>query len=185
MERPRARRRRTRWGSTDRVDLLGHVDEETKHAELASAWVALAPSVKEGWGLCVVEAASHGTPTVAYEGAGGLSESIVDGRTGRPGDDLDAMTAAVDRLLRDATASATRSAGRSRALPAVHVVAHDRVVGVAARRPCRGLPLESGTDAIVTPVTRRQRIGGRSAAVVEELVRRQDDLLALDDGDPS
>jgi glycosyltransferase involved in cell wall biosynthesis len=88
-------------GVTDRVDLLGHVDEETKHAELASAWVALAPSIKEGWGLCVVEAASHGTPTVAYRGAGGLSESIVDGRTGVLVDDLDAMTAAVDRLLRD------------------------------------------------------------------------------------
>ena len=44
--------------------------------------MALAPSVKEGWGLCVVEAASHGVPTVAYRDAGGLSESIVHGRTG-------------------------------------------------------------------------------------------------------
>ena len=86
-------------GVTAQVDLLGHVDELTKNSELAAAWLALAPSVKEGWGLSVVEAASHGTPTVAYTGTGGLSESIVDGHTGVLVDDLDAMVATVDRLL--------------------------------------------------------------------------------------
>ncbi|WP_406831029.1 glycosyltransferase family 4 protein [Pedococcus sp. KACC 23699] len=88
-------------GVEDDVTLLGFVDEATKHAELSSAWVALAPSVKEGWGLCVVEAASHGVPTVAYSDAGGLSESIIDGRTGILVDDLDAMTHAVAALLAD------------------------------------------------------------------------------------
>lgn len=97
-------------GVADRVDLLGHVDEVTKHRELASAWLALAPSVKEGWGLCVVEAASHGTPTVAYRDAGGLSESIVDGHTGRLVDDLDEMVAAVEALLRDPDARAALGA---------------------------------------------------------------------------
>ena len=90
-------------GVEDDVTLLGFVDEATKHAELSGAWVALAPSVKEGWGLCVVEAASHGVPTVAYADAGGLSESIIDGRTGLLVDDLDAMTHAVSRLLADKT----------------------------------------------------------------------------------
>jgi glycosyltransferase involved in cell wall biosynthesis len=85
----------------DDVDLLGFVDEETKHAELASAWIALAPSVKEGWGLCVVEAATHGVPTIAYTGAGGLSESIVHRRTGLLVDSLDDMTHEVARLLAD------------------------------------------------------------------------------------
>lgn len=69
-------------GVQDRVDLLGFVDEDTKAVELDRAWLMLAPSVKEGWGLSVVEAASHGVPTVAYHGAGGLSESIIDGATG-------------------------------------------------------------------------------------------------------
>ena len=91
-------------GVADCVDLLGFVPEEVKHAELASAWVALAPSVKEGWGLCVVEAASHGVPTIAYEGAGGLSESIVHGRTGMLVESLDDMTREVSRLLGDAEA---------------------------------------------------------------------------------
>lgn len=86
---------------TDCVELLGFVDERLKHAELAGAWLALAPSVKEGWGLNVVEAASHGVPTIAYHGAGGLSESIEDGRTGLLVRSLADLTAAADQLLRD------------------------------------------------------------------------------------
>jgi glycosyltransferase involved in cell wall biosynthesis len=153
----RVRERATALGVTHRVDLLGFVDEDTKHAELAAAWVALAPSIKEGWGLCVVEAASHGTPTVAYEGAGGLSESIVDGHTGLLVPDLDAMTTAVDELLRDAA----RRDGLGRA-----AVEHsqnftwERTVeaweSLLADRAA-GLPLESGTDAVLTPSDRRRR----------------------------
>jgi glycosyltransferase involved in cell wall biosynthesis len=88
-------------GVSERVDHLGFIPEAQKHAELAAAWVALAPSIKEGWGLNVVDAASHGVPTVAYHGAGGLSESIEDGRTGLLAHDLDAMVAAVSLLLSD------------------------------------------------------------------------------------
>lgn len=88
-------------GVADDVDLLGFVQDGVKHAELAGAWLALAPSVKEGWGLCVVEAASHGVPTIAYSNAGGLSESIIHQRTGVLVDDLDEMTHEVNRLLAD------------------------------------------------------------------------------------
>jgi glycosyltransferase involved in cell wall biosynthesis len=88
-------------GVTDHVDMLGFVSEREKHAALARAWVKLAPSVKEGWGLCVVEAGSHGVPTVAYTGAGGLSESIVDGSTGCLVHDLDDMVRTTSRLLDD------------------------------------------------------------------------------------
>ena len=35
----------------------------------------LLPSVKEGWGLAVMEAAAQGTPTIAYRSAGGVAES--------------------------------------------------------------------------------------------------------------
>ena len=98
---PTVRAHAEAWGVSDRVDHLGFISEEHKHAELAAAWVALAPSIKEGWGLNVVDAASHGVPTVAYHGAGGLSESIEDGRTGLLVHDLDAMAAAVSRLLSD------------------------------------------------------------------------------------
>ncbi|TFV61731.1 UNVERIFIED_ORG: glycosyltransferase family 1 protein [Bacillus sp. AZ43] len=86
---------------TDIVDFTGHVDEQTKHEELARSWVHLCPSVKEGWGLVVTEAGSHRVPTVGYRSAGGLRESVLDGRTGVLVDDLDELTAAVDGLLHD------------------------------------------------------------------------------------
>ena len=59
----------------------------------------LLPSVKEGWGLAVLEAAAQRTATVAYRDAGGVTESIVDGRTGLLVDDLDGMTAATRTVL--------------------------------------------------------------------------------------
>lgn len=104
-------------GVTDIVAQLGFISEQDKHTELAQSWVAMAPSIKEGWGLNVVEAASHGVPTVAYHGAGGLSESIEDGRTGLLVRDLDAMTMAVSRLLsnqplRDTLGAAAREHAR-------------------------------------------------------------------------
>jgi glycosyltransferase involved in cell wall biosynthesis len=98
---PTVREHAEACGVSDRVAHLGYLSEQEKHAELAAAWVALAPSVKEGWGLNVVEAASHGVPTVAYHGAGGLSESIEDGHTGLLVHDLAGMAAAVSGLLSD------------------------------------------------------------------------------------
>jgi glycosyltransferase involved in cell wall biosynthesis len=101
------------------VHFLGYVDEVTKHRELSRAWVALAPSTKEGWGLNVVEAASHGVPTVAHHGAGGLSESIVDGRTGVLVDDVAGMAREAARLLRDDAARAVMGE-RAREHAALH-----------------------------------------------------------------
>lgn len=69
-------------GIEERVTFHGHVSEAEKHRLLASAWVHLMPSLKEGWGLVVVEAGIHGTPTVAFVEAGGPNDSIVDGSTG-------------------------------------------------------------------------------------------------------
>lgn len=62
--------------------LRGRVSEQDKHELLARAWVHAVPSLKEGWGLSVVEAGTHATPSVAFAHAGGLAESIVDGVTG-------------------------------------------------------------------------------------------------------
>jgi glycosyltransferase involved in cell wall biosynthesis len=84
------------------VEFHGYLPEETKHEVLAAAWVQLAPSLKEGWGLMVVEAAQHRVPTIAYRAAGGLAESVRDGMTGVLVDDLDGMTRATRALLRDA-----------------------------------------------------------------------------------
>jgi glycosyltransferase involved in cell wall biosynthesis len=87
-------------GVADRVTLHGFVDEQTKHEILARSWVHLCPSVKEGWGIVVMEAGAHGVPTVAYHAAGGVGESVLDGRTGLLADDLDGFVAATETLLR-------------------------------------------------------------------------------------
>ncbi|HET9945206.1 MAG TPA: glycosyltransferase family 4 protein [Actinomycetes bacterium] len=92
-----------RLGVDDAVEFTGRVDETEKHVALARSWVLLTPSLKEGWGLCITEAASHGVPSVAYRSAGGVAESVVDGGTGLlVEDDLDAFVAATRRLLDDA-----------------------------------------------------------------------------------
>jgi hypothetical protein len=69
-------------GIRDRVTFTGHVSEAEKHRLLAEAWVLALPSHKEGWGLVVVEAGVHGTPTVAIADVGGLNDSVHDGETG-------------------------------------------------------------------------------------------------------
>jgi glycosyltransferase involved in cell wall biosynthesis len=99
---PQLAREAERLGVTDLVEFLGFVDESTKNAELARAWVLALPSLKEGWGIVVMEAASLGVPTVAYRSAGGVTESIVDGETGLLVDDDEvAYAAALDAVLAD------------------------------------------------------------------------------------
>lgn len=91
-----------RLGLEDVVHLHGRVTEQEKADLLARTWVHAVPSVKEGWGLSVVEAGSHGTPSVAFRAAGGLAESVVDGRTGLLVDDVPGLHAALRELLADA-----------------------------------------------------------------------------------
>jgi glycosyltransferase involved in cell wall biosynthesis len=104
---PTLRERVAELGLEDAVTFHGHVSELEKHEILARAWVHAMPSLKEGWGLVVVEAGVHGTPTVAFREAGGPSDSILDGETGLlVGDvdgepDVEGYTAAVERLLVD------------------------------------------------------------------------------------
>jgi glycosyltransferase involved in cell wall biosynthesis len=88
----------------ERVTFHGHVDEARKHELLARAWVHVLPSLKEGWGLSVVEAASHGVPTVGYRSAGGLTDSVMDGQTGVLVDEEADLVQAVRRLLTDEAA---------------------------------------------------------------------------------
>ncbi|MGN9912899.1 glycosyltransferase family 4 protein [Phytohabitans sp. LJ34] len=88
-------------GIEHRVRFAGFVTEADKHELLGRSWVALTPSIKEGWGLTIVEAAAHGTPSVAFRSAGGVSEAILDGHTGTLVDDELDFLRAVRRLLRD------------------------------------------------------------------------------------
>lgn len=69
-------------GISDAVTFTGHVSETEKYNHLAESWVLALPSLKEGWGLVVVEAGALRTPTVAFRAAGGTKDSIRDGVTG-------------------------------------------------------------------------------------------------------
>jgi glycosyltransferase involved in cell wall biosynthesis len=84
------------------VRFTGFVSEADKHELLCRSWLALTPSLKEGWGLTIAEAAVHGTPSVAFRSAGGVSEAILDGETGTLVHDEVEFLRAVRRLLRDA-----------------------------------------------------------------------------------
>jgi glycosyltransferase involved in cell wall biosynthesis len=87
-------------GIADVVTFTGWVDETQKEQLLGAAWVLGMPSLKEGWGLAVMEAAAHATPAVAFR-VGGLEESIGDGETGFLVEDVDGFAAALRRLLLD------------------------------------------------------------------------------------
>jgi glycosyltransferase involved in cell wall biosynthesis len=99
---PQLRRHAAELGVSAAVRLVGHVDDVAKHRLLATGWVHLCPSVKEGWGLAILEAAQHGMPTVAYAGAGGTVDSVLADRTGLLVRDVDGLTEATARLLDDA-----------------------------------------------------------------------------------
>ena len=63
------------------VRFTGMVAEEEKDAILRDAHLLLHTSVREGWGLNVVEANCNGTPAAVYPVAG-LRESTLHDRTG-------------------------------------------------------------------------------------------------------
>ena len=98
---PRLREAAQRLGVAERVRFAGYVSDEEKHELLSRAWVALTPSLKEGWGLSIVEAGARGTPTVAMAGAGGVAEAVLDGESGLLAADEEHFVALVRELLRD------------------------------------------------------------------------------------
>jgi glycosyltransferase involved in cell wall biosynthesis len=65
----------------DSVRLHGFLPEEEKAAVLGAARLHVCASDAEGWGQVVLEAASHGVPTLGRD-VPGVRDSVRDGRTG-------------------------------------------------------------------------------------------------------
>jgi glycosyltransferase involved in cell wall biosynthesis len=63
------------------VSFFGHVENSVKYNLLSRAHIVLIPSIREGWGLIVIEANAMGTPVAAYN-VNGLRDSVVDGENG-------------------------------------------------------------------------------------------------------
>jgi glycosyltransferase involved in cell wall biosynthesis len=80
------------------VEFCGELDESDKPAFYASAAATIFPSDwPEPFGLVMIESMAAGTPVIALR-RGAVPEIVVDGVTGFICDDVDEMTAAVDRL---------------------------------------------------------------------------------------
>lgn len=63
------------------VSFFGFISEKKKFALMKRAHLLIHPSVREGWGLVVIEANNVRTPAVGYN-VPGLRDSIKEGRTG-------------------------------------------------------------------------------------------------------
>ena len=68
-------------GLESRTRFTGFIGEAERDALLADARVCVCPSVKEGWGITVIEVNSVGTPVVATD-APGLRDAVQHGETG-------------------------------------------------------------------------------------------------------
>jgi glycosyltransferase involved in cell wall biosynthesis len=109
----------TAAGLADRVRLRGFLPEADKRAAVAGSQLHLNTSQGEGWGLCVLEAAALGVPTVAYD-VDGLRDAVRDGETGwlvpadQPIEDVveRALKELADPLRRAEIAAACRSWAR-------------------------------------------------------------------------
>jgi glycosyltransferase involved in cell wall biosynthesis len=82
------------------IRLRGFLSEHDKHAIVASSVLHLNTSRGEGWGLCVLEAAALGVPTVAFD-VEGLRDAVRDGQTGWLVHDDEELSDVVERALKE------------------------------------------------------------------------------------
>lgn len=86
----------------DNVSFLGPIPEEEKLKLLAEIQLLVYTSVREGFGLSVLEAAACGTPAIAYD-VPGLRDAVIHGKTGLlvPYKDIKALSRAIMMMLTD------------------------------------------------------------------------------------
>ena len=84
----------------DAVEFTGRVTDEEKEKLFTQAWVAVHPSIVEGWGISNIEANLCGTPVVAAN-VDGLRDSVIHNKTGLlvESRNIHAFTSAIDNLL--------------------------------------------------------------------------------------
>ncbi|MGD0016326.1 MAG: glycosyltransferase family 4 protein [Verrucomicrobiia bacterium] len=89
-------------GLQEKVTMTGYLEPLQLRQQMQQAWVLTYPSPKEGWGLCISEAAACGTPSVASNSPG-LCEAVRDGETGFlvPHGDIPALADKLLLLLQD------------------------------------------------------------------------------------
>jgi len=98
----------TTRGLTGLVRLRGFLTEADKQAVVAGALLHLNTSIGEGWGLCVLEAAAAGVPTVAFD-VEGLRDAVLDGQTGWLVHDGEVLADVVEQALKELSDPARRA----------------------------------------------------------------------------
>ena len=86
----------------ENVTFTGKILDSEVAEIVASSWLNIHSSVTEGWGISIIEAASAGTPTVAFK-VPGVSDSVENGLNGITVENGNrrAMTDAALEILRD------------------------------------------------------------------------------------
>lgn len=83
------------------ITFFGFVNEQKKYELLSKSWMLIHPSIREGWGLNVIEANSCGTPAIGYK-ITGLKDSIIHKKTGLLVDRKPySLADAVNKLIND------------------------------------------------------------------------------------
>ena len=84
------------------VRFYGRVSESKKVSLLRRAHVIVVASIREGWGLVVIEANAYGVPAVGYDVAG-LRDAVRNGQTGllAKSGDVQALAEGLVRVLRN------------------------------------------------------------------------------------
>jgi len=85
------------YGIAKKVTFKGNVSEKEKFSLMGKAHILLHASVKEGWGLVVLEAAYVGTPAIVYN-VGGLCDVVKSGKTGVVVEDNSPQTMAKEAI---------------------------------------------------------------------------------------
>jgi glycosyltransferase involved in cell wall biosynthesis len=78
---PNLRHSARELGVEPRVTFTGLVSEQQKNEHLQRAHLLIHTSIREGWGLNVIEANAMGTPAIVYP-VGGLVDSTIHKQTG-------------------------------------------------------------------------------------------------------
>ena len=89
-----------RRGLPGSIRLRGFLSDADRDAIVAGSVLHLNTSQGEGWGLCVIEAAAQGVPTVAYD-VEGLRDAVRDGTTGWLVRDGELLEDVVERALKE------------------------------------------------------------------------------------
>jgi len=94
---------KTNYGDAIQIlNRLPHTWEDEKKVLLSRSHVALVPSVREGYGIVVLEANACGTPAIGWR-VGGIKDSILDEVTGVlvPFNDVEELGEQISNILED------------------------------------------------------------------------------------